>query len=115
MLLLAGCRWLEKGELELSQGVPGLLSLRRERRNSSVRRIDDEGGPPPDGQVHCEGGLDEFAVDVSLRAACPAAFSAVSPENVRNLSIELRPFRIRKKLSAAVLLRPLQGYVDIPG
>ena len=38
----AGIRTLQERELKLSQDVPGLLSFRRERGKSPVRRIDDE-------------------------------------------------------------------------
>jgi hypothetical protein len=113
--LFAGCSWLQEGELELSQDVPCLLRLGRERRNSPVRWIDDERGPAADGQVQREGRLGEFSVDVSLGAARPAAFGAVPADNIRNLLIELGAFCVREELPAREPGGALQGHVDISG
>ena len=42
----ANVRGLEEGELILAYGVPPLLRLRREGRNSSIRRVHNQRRPP---------------------------------------------------------------------
>ena len=64
--------------------------------------------------MHHVGCLGEFGVDVSFGAPRPAAFGAVSADNVRNLPIELSAFRVREKLLVGVLGGSLQGYVELP-
>jgi hypothetical protein len=66
-------------------------------------------------QVRREGGLVELSVDVSLGSPRAAAFGTVSTEDARNLPIQVGAFRVRQKLSGAVLHGPLQGHVGVPG
>jgi len=87
MVVLARRRGLEERELKLSKGSPCLLSLRRQRRDSPVGWVDDERGAPADRQVHREGFLAEFAVDVPLGARRAAALGAVAADDVGNLSV----------------------------
>jgi hypothetical protein len=65
--------------------------------------------------MHCKGCLAEFSIDVSLGAPGSAVFGAVPADDVRNLLIELSPFRVRKELLVGVLGGPLERDIDIPG
>src|SRR5262245_39708279 len=111
MLILAGGCRLQEGELELSQRVPGLLSLWRQRRNSAVPRIDDERSPPADWQVQGKGALTELGVDVPLGARRPPAVGAVAADDVRDPPIELGAFLVGEKLFVGVLVGAFQRNV----
>jgi hypothetical protein len=65
--------------------------------------------------VHVKGSGSEFSIDVSLCAPRPAAFGAVSADNIRNLPIELGALCVGEKLLVGVLGGPFQGDVNVPG
>src|SRR5690349_17150928 len=108
MVVLARCRRLQQCELVLSQNVPSLFSLRRERRNPSVWRIDDERRSPADGKMHRVRRLSEFAIDVSLGSPRSAALVALPVDDVGNPVVEFGTLSVCEELLIGVLGGALQ-------
>src|SRR5437867_5249812 len=111
--VLAQVCCLKKGELKFPHYRPLLLNLRRERRNSPVRRIDDERRPAAHGLVCCEDRRVIGAADILLGSATAAALVSLSTNGGRSLLIEFGSFLVGKEFPIGVPSWPLQRYLAV--
>src|SRR5207248_4523233 len=107
-VVLAGIGRLNQSQLKLPQRGPSLDRLRRQRRNSPVRRIHDQRRATARAVEIVEDGV-VGAGDVSLRSALAAA---IASQKRGPLFIERRDLRVCEKFLASVPGGPLQRDLD---
>src|SRR5262245_5616586 len=106
--VLTQIRGLNVGKLVLPHRRSPLLSLRREGRNFSVRRIDDEGRPATHALMCGEHRRVVRAADILLRSAVATVSGSFPTDGVSALLVEFSSLLVGKELPVCVLGRALQ-------
>ena len=112
LLVLARLGRLQQGETKFPIGGGNLLSLRRQRRNPAIGRIDNQRRARA-GVLHGHEHRVVGAGDVDARSRAPHALSR--PSSADRCSIQFCPLRLGEKFLVRILGGALQGRVGFVG